>query len=133
MRIGNAMIAATTLAISCGGSTPPELAENEFELRLGQSVPIERIGWTATARELIEDSRCPLDAYCVWAGRVRVAAEFRRGRREVAGVLSSEPDSAVALAPYRFRIVSVTPLPYSYRQPGPPEYRFVVRWTFVED
>lgn len=49
-----------------------------------------------------------------------MAAEFCQGRREVAGVLSSEPDSAVAL-------------PHSYRQPDPAEYRFVVRWTFKED
>ncbi|HWO87578.1 MAG TPA: hypothetical protein VNL98_00350 [Gemmatimonadales bacterium] len=61
-----------------------------------------------------------------------MAAEFCQGRREVAGVLSSEPDSAVALAPYRFTIVAVA-LPHSYRQPDPAEYRFVVRWTFKED
>jgi hypothetical protein len=93
MRIGLLLLALT----SCAGSptqpqSPPEAApgpqvSNEVRAQLEQmEAPFHAPG-TVTARlgetvrlgnvsvrplEFLEDSRCPLDVDCVWAGRVRV-------------------------------------------------------------
>lgn len=37
--------------------------------------------FTVTPIEVEEDSRCPMNARCVWAGRVVVRATVREGRR----------------------------------------------------
>jgi hypothetical protein len=46
--------------------------------RLGQSVHVD--GITVRPERVIEDSRCPANANCIWAGRVVVRATVSGGR-----------------------------------------------------
>lgn len=48
-----------------------------FGMRLGGEVEIEGQRMIVRLAELVEDSRCPIDVMCVWAGRVVVALEVR--------------------------------------------------------
>lgn len=47
--------------------------------RLGQST--QTATWTVRPESVIEDSRCPMNAHCVWAGRVVIEATVWQGRR----------------------------------------------------
>lgn len=51
-------------------------------LRLGDQVKVAGTGWTVGFREVVEDSRCPADVQCVWAGQVsvRLLGEHTDGR-----------------------------------------------------
>lgn len=49
-------------------------------------------GLTVTPLEILEDSRCPIEDECVWAGRVRLKAQLDMGHESISVTLdSSEP------------------------------------------
>ncbi len=51
-------------------------------VRLGERVEIAATGWAVRFAEVVEDSRCPIDVQCIWAGRVavRLIVEHSDGR-----------------------------------------------------
>ena len=52
-------------------NTTPTIAENnEFTIGLGEHQKIH--GVTITFLEVLEDSRCPKDVDCVWAGQAKI-------------------------------------------------------------
>ena len=80
---------ALLMSLSLGGAgcavaqeaAPPENARVRpgstagDSLRLGLGESATREGETVAFRAVIEDSRCPPDVQCVWAGRVQVRLE----------------------------------------------------------
>jgi hypothetical protein len=48
----------------------------EFSLAIGQSAQIAGENLVIKFEEVVEDSRCPKDVVCVWAGRVSCAVEI---------------------------------------------------------
>lgn len=40
--------------------------------------------------EILEDSRCPIEAECIWAGRVRIRAELTMGHETVISEMTTE-------------------------------------------
>lgn len=69
-----------TMLAACGGSEdspdPPAARAAaplgpEYVLGFGESVQIDR-DLTIEFTSLVEDSRCPLNANCVWAGNARI-------------------------------------------------------------
>ena len=62
----------------------PKLGE-AFDLKVGSSAAIRQDGPTVELMEIVEDSRCPSDVTCVWAGRA------------VVWVIVSSPDDVLGL------------------------------------
>ncbi len=103
---GNDALYAFPLAVEAGpgGSRPAVGLGEEFSLRPGEGVAIEATAWSLTFTAVSEDSRCPKDVICVWAGRAVVlfnATTTTGGAQELRLVLVSE------LRPYP---VSTTPI-----------------------
>lgn len=48
------------------------------DVRLGQAAYVD--GPIVKPMEILEDSRCPMNARCIWAGRVRVKMLWLRGK-----------------------------------------------------
>ena len=78
---------------------------------LSPLIPLHR--WTQAgpvkvrADRLIEDSRCPMNARCVWAGRVIVAATVRdRGRTRTVRLTLGEPADVLGR---RLTLAAVSP------------------------
>jgi hypothetical protein len=70
--------ASTTTPPAPEKETPPLIENAELlTLAFGESGTIH--GVTLTPHTLIEDSRCPLDVQCIWAGRVRITATITSG------------------------------------------------------
>ncbi len=114
--------------------TGPVINSGEIVVRVGQLASLGASGWRAQVREVVEDSRCPLDAYCVWAGRVRLVVNLTHlGGVELAGLLSSEPAGALVFSGYRLDLVHVDPAPYSHQRIEPSQYRFRMRWAYLPD
>ncbi len=73
-----------TLLIGCAGSTHPgdpgrvttgvqvQLGHG-FDIAFGQEVQVQGTGLTIRFVAIRDDSRCPLDVQCVWAGNAIVA------------------------------------------------------------
>jgi len=115
-----------TATAACDSSTPADVTLGaEFTLAPGQSAVAGDDGLRVTFVSVTEDSRCPKDALCVWAGRVvvEVAAGSAGEKR------SLEPDDTVSVEGYRLMLVRVEPYPASDAPIGPSQYRA----TFVVD
>ena len=70
------LVAAAFGQLACaeGPSTPADVPlGSEFTLAPGETALVGDDGLLVTFESVTEDSRCPMDAICVWAGSVRRA------------------------------------------------------------
>lgn len=73
--------------------------------------------------EVIEDSRCPQNARCVWAGRLRLRVNVEGvGDREI-----TAHEAAVETPRGNFQLVAVSPGPWTDLPQGAVPYRFGFR------
>ena len=88
--------------------------------RINQSADVGQ-GLIVRPLEVVEDSRCPQNARCVWAGRLRLrVAVDGVGEREI--ILSEE---AVQTPRGAFELVAVSPGPWTdWPEGAMPPYRF---------
>jgi len=98
----------------------------EFALAPGESALAGDDGLRVAFESVTEDSRCPMDAICIQAGRVVVAVSAGRGH---ARPFSLSPGEAALADGYRLRLVRVDPYP-SAAEPIPAS---AYRATFVVD
>lgn len=94
-----------------------------FEMRAGTSATLDG-GLAITFDGVRSDSRCPMDAMCVWAGDAVVAVSLSQplGNR-VERELHTEPSgSETSYAAYAIKLVALAPFPQSDRQIGPKDY-----------
>jgi hypothetical protein len=62
----------------CAANPParaPVKPGEEFTLALGESVGIDQRGVIVEFKDVVEDSRCPMNARCVWEGNARIAIQ----------------------------------------------------------
>lgn len=114
-------IAAFTLAGCAATAANPSAGQPpEGPAKLGQTVYVD--GPRVTPLRVIEDSRCPMNARCVWAGRVVLRAKVQGGawQREIDLTLG-EP---VQVADGALALVSVTPDRRTDLAIKPGDYRF---------
>lgn len=70
---------ATLSALSACATVPqPETAGGYTYTRIGHEIRVD--GPRVMPLAVIEDSRCPENVRCVWAGRVRITARIITGR-----------------------------------------------------
>lgn len=73
-----------------------------------------------------EDSRCPSDVSCVWAGNAKIVlgVSLHESTTETAITLNSNTEPAEAVYEgFRIRVVDLKPIPRSDRTINPAEYR----------
>lgn len=64
--------------------------------------------------EMVEDSRCPTDTNCVWAGNAKIRVKVtRNGRSKVLELNSNIRPRSVVFAGYSFDLTGLTPEPRS--------------------
>ena len=68
-------------------------------------------GFSITLNKISEDSRCPFDVQCVWAGRFTTSVTIRSGEKMMTMDLSSE--GPVMFDDYKLYILHVSPEPIS--------------------
>ncbi len=132
------VLIALLLATACGG--PTEVAiDQDFTLAFGRSVAIENTGYTVTFQDVLQDSRCPVNADCVWAGNARIRLAINRPTRHVAVNTDLDPRHAViAEAGIRqlvLQLEALSPLPQVDRPTNKDAYRATlraVRWERLE-
>src|SRR5690606_25783612 len=80
-----------------------------------------------TPLEVREDSRCPADVQCVWAGRVRLSVRIDLGARSETREIAT--DAPIEVADGRLSLVEVRPAKVAGTQDGAgAPYRFGFRF-----
>jgi hypothetical protein len=119
------LLALAPLALAGCTMVPPP--DSTLPQPAGYAVPLNqpvRVGGIiVTPKKLVEDSRCPMNARCIWAGRVvvktRIAGE---GWADTADVTLGEPYGTHGRV---IALVSVRPEKTTGSETGASEYRFV--------
>jgi hypothetical protein len=97
------------LACDAGPGAPSDVALGaEFALAPGESALAGDDGLRVSFESVTEDSRCPMDVICVWAGRVVVDVTAGRGE---ARHFALSPGDAADVDGLRLRLVRVEPYP----------------------
>jgi hypothetical protein len=64
--------------------------------------------------ELIEDSRCPTDTNCIWAGNAKIKIRVsKNGRSQDLTLDTNGPHQAATAEGYSIQLISLTPAPRS--------------------
>ena len=126
MMIRTIPIALTAaLLAGCVTAQAPTNIDGTVTARLGQKVDLG--GPRVTPLQVLEDSRCPMEARCVWAGRVRLSVRVTTGAGSSVREIAS--DKPMRVADGQLELVNVMP-PKSTQHPvRPRDYRFMFRFS----
>jgi hypothetical protein len=83
-RYATLFLTAFLAACSSGGYGPtdsgtPSPSEGSVSVAVGEQVAVGATGVTIELRAVTEDSRCPLNAVCVWEGNGQVSVTLANG------------------------------------------------------
>ena len=116
---------APIIAVALAGyATAPATNDGLAYARIGETAYVD--GPEVTPLALLEDSRCPSDAQCVWAGRVRISARIDLGSASETHELTLGTPLSVADGSLELR--KVTPPPKADKAIAPSDYRFGFRF-----
>lgn len=117
---------ALTAALLTGCVTMPSVGEDgSTEVRLGQRVNLG--GPRVTPLRVLEDSRCPMEARCIWAGRVRLSVRVTTGAGSTVRELAS--DKPLQVAGGQLILQGVMPPRSTQRTIAPSDYRFTLHYN----
>ncbi|MET0647133.1 MAG: hypothetical protein ABW208_10970 [Pyrinomonadaceae bacterium] len=100
----------------------------EFKVKVGRVVTLDGGSLRLRFARVTEDSRCPVDVDCVWAGNAEVLLEVsaRGGRGRKSLTLNTnaggERASEGRYGRYTIRLVDLSPQPRSKRKLPAPQY-----------
>ncbi len=97
-------IALLALLAACAGKTGS--LDEPFTLAVGEQIRIAAA--RVTLGEVVEDSRCPEGAQCIWAGRARFAAVLAVGDEAVESEVAL-PGEALSASGYALELLEVQP------------------------
>lgn len=133
-----AMAALVVFAMGCGEATGPEVdvstsfvsAPMDVTLSYGQEAQLRGVLRLAFG-ELIQDSRCPINAMCVWAGNAEVEIGVAAGMGPThAFRLNLNSDSGPQYVDWegvRITLLEVSPLPVAGQDHKPEDYSIKLR------
>ena len=117
----------TVLALpACAATAQQTPLRDGSDVAIGQRAMVD--GPIVQPVKVLEDSRCPMNARCIWAGRVKVQMVWIRGNgeRQPFEVTLGEP---VQLADGQFTLESVRPEKRTDLTIKPEDYRFSFRFA----
>jgi hypothetical protein len=85
------IITILILPLAACGNTPTKVYADlgqEFSLSIGQTATIKGQALQITFEDIIEDSRCPSDVTCIWAGRASCVIKLVDGSSQYRMVLT---------------------------------------------
>ena len=124
MRFVLAAVAAGA-ALGCARNQPQDIAAGvEFELALGGTARLGGGDLQIAFSEVVEDSRCPIDAVCIQAGRATVRLTVdHAGRRHELELSTRDGAVADSVGGHEVRLVALLPPPRAAEPTAPDSYR----------
>jgi len=131
MRSALAVVLVVAAAACAHNPVSPSVpAGQEFEIKAGGSVSVEGTGFDLHFSRVAQDSRCPADAMCVWAGDAEaVFVVVERGRPESSLSLHTDASRGqqATVGDWTLTLHGLEPSPYSGRPVAPSDYRATLR------
>ncbi len=96
-----------------------------FILGVNQTAHIEPAGFDVTFVIVTEDSRCPSDVVCVWAGQVSIVVDVKASggsHGQLTLTLTGGQASAKSFGRYSIKLLDVQPYPLSTEEILPSDY-----------
>ena len=132
--LSTALLVAALAACSSNSSTGTDsklqtsqtVAQREigraFDMKIGETIGVGEL--RLTFRSVEGDSRCPIDAVCVWAGDAEIALKIEQGNQAAVAALHTmlEPKKTEWNG-YTIALVTVQPAPSSGKPIDPKDYR----------
>lgn len=120
-------VLSAALLFACAqksGGARQVAAGREFQLRAGQSASLKGAGVKVRFASVAEDSRCPLNVQCVWAGNAKVAVVLQRGggRPTTVELNTNLEPKAVSWMNYEISLTKLSPHPQSDAKINPKQY-----------
>ncbi|MEQ8809710.1 MAG: hypothetical protein RIE59_11630 [Imperialibacter sp.] len=112
-------VAIVCVGMSCGKEEinsaleGTETASDTLAIKLGETIT-SAAGEQLTFKKLVEDSRCPANAMCIWQGMVTVEMQAQVGSKTETFTLTTnpqEPKTSAVLLGYEVTLVNVFPHP----------------------
>jgi len=101
------LLSISLLLIGCSDtSTNYDEVElgKEFEIKVGDSAIITQYGVVIKFKTVEEDSRCPIDVLCVWAGNATVVLELKNS---VGDTLTSDLNTSLEPKEVKFSDLTI--------------------------
>ncbi len=121
-----AILAPLALA-ACAVAPAPAPASQDGIARAGLNQRVYVDGPYVTPLKVLEDSRCPMNARCIWAGRTRLSIRIDLGSRSETREIAT--DTPIQVADGHLSLVEVQPDLMAGEQADPEQYRFGFRFA----
>ena len=120
----------TCLALAGCGTTPAVTAQavdpgDEVTLAAGATVSVKTANLQVHFVSVTEDSRCPRDVTCVWAGEVKVLLGIQTP--QVASQVEILEGGNTVAGAHRVTLIRVEPQPMSTAKIAPHDYRATLK------
>lgn len=119
-----ALLAAPLLLAGCAATPPVEATASPARAAIGQTVGVD--GPRVTPLIVLEDSRCPRNVACIWAGRVRIRVRIDLGKGSEEREL--EQGKPIHVADGSLELVEVLPERIADKPILPEDYQFGFRF-----
>ena len=126
MKVTLALFTSLVLA-ACAAVPAPAPASPDGIARAGLDERVYVDGPYVTPLKVLEDSRCPMNARCVWAGRTRVSIRIDLGSRSETREIAT--DAPIQVADGQLSLVEVQPDRMAGEETDPGKYRFGFRFA----
>ncbi len=108
-------------------SAHPNLGE-DFELAVHQTAQFTAEKISVTFEQVLEDSRCPVDVTCIWAGLAQVSLRIAvSGQEKELSLSTSPPENSAVFENYTFWLIKVRPVPRANQNIDSSAYFVTVR------
>jgi len=120
----------TLLAVAGCGTAPAAKSQAidlgaEVTLAPGATASVNTAKFKVRFVAVTEDSRCPRDVTCIWAGEVKLQFEVQESAKDASPVVILEGGNSV-VGTYRVTLVRVEPAPRSTARIAPQDYRATI-------
>ena len=98
---------------ACSSVQPAVIVEPgaSFTLAQGQTATVRGTETRITFKQVREDSRCPVDVTCVWAGDAKIEIVIEPNGSGVTRILSITSPNETRVGNLRIRFVGLSPVP----------------------
>jgi hypothetical protein len=115
------------ILVACDAEPAGPKPGESFILAIGQRATLDAVHASVRFLAVSEDSRCPSQAQCVWAGDGAVVLEIAPAEGDAAeDTLHTNPESGpggVVLAGYELKLLRLDPYPDTPGEIAPEDYR----------
>ena len=128
LSISGAVLCGCWSALGANASGAPQVVRlnREFKLKAGEQVTLKRTRMRIKFVTVENDSRCPKDVTCVWAGNAAVQFRLSIGRRNKMVTLNTSGSSTgvreVEYQGYKVKLVDLSPYPLSKQKIAASDY-----------